>query len=419
MLGLRLDEPLPLAGLEPALDRDALGAARAARARRAHRRQRQRDAHADRAGSVPRRRRHRRAPGVAFARGDDVTAPRPRPQRAPAADPDPRRRGVRRHGPAGRLEEPRRAGRDRECRRRPCATSSPSSSGSACSRIRTRRRAASRPTAATATTSTGCSSAASRGRPSFPLDLARGAQRGRVRAAGDDGDALAGHAADRARLGAAAPGRDRPPRRGAAAPAADRDGGRDHLDRRGDEARLRVRRPSRSRPRALGGRSTSTTGSSGSRSAAASFAGVSSIPASGSPSATSSPCCAPAFNEAEDEDRRVYVGGTAGLLDDVRDDELASYRPLIDLLERRRALLDLLAEALDPRRPFVRVGDELANPALRDLALVGAAYGIANRTLGAVSLIGPTRMDYDKAIRTVRSAASELSRFAEEIYGDN
>jgi hypothetical protein len=28
-------------------------------------------------------------------------------------------------------------------------------------------------------------------------------------------------------------------------------------------------------------------------------------------------------------------------------------------------------------------------------------------------------MDYDKAIRTVRSAAAELSRFAEIIYTDN
>ncbi len=51
------------------------------------------------------------------------------------------------------------------------------------------------------------------------------------------------------------------------------------------------------------------------------------------------------------------------MLDEVRDEELGSYRSLIELLERRRTLLDLLAEALDPRRPFVRVGDELANPA--------------------------------------------------------
>src|SRR5581483_9938401 len=95
---------------------------------------------------------------------------------------------------------------------------------------------------------------------------------------------------------------------------------------------------------------------------------------------------APAFVEAEDDEQRVFVGGAAGMLDGVRDEELGTYRSLIDLLERRRTLLDLLAEALDPRRPFVRVGDELATPGVRDLALVGAAYGIANRTLGAVSL---------------------------------
>jgi hypothetical protein len=28
-------------------------------------------------------------------------------------------------------------------------------------------------------------------------------------------------------------------------------------------------------------------------------------------------------------------------------------------------------------------------------------------------------MDYEKALRTVRSAATELSRFVEEIYGDD
>jgi heat-inducible transcriptional repressor len=127
----------------------------------------------------------------------------------------------------------------------------------------------------------------------------------------------------------------------------------------------------------------------------------------------------PTFTELADGGERIFVGGTAGLLDDVGDRDLGSYRALLDLLERRRSLLDLLADALEPRRPFVRVGDELANPALRDLALVGAAYGVTNRTLGAVSLIGPTRMDYPKAIRTVRSAASELSRFAEAMFGDN
>jgi len=128
----------------------------------------------------------------------------------------------------------------------------------------------------------------------------------------------------------------------------------------------------------------------------------------------------PAFMELVGlDEQRLFVGGAAGMLDEVRDDEVAAYRGLLELLEQRRALLDVLAEALDPRRPFVRVGGEIANPALHELALVGAAYGLSNRTLGAVSLVGPVRMDYEKAIRSVRAAASELSRFAAELFGEN
>ena len=54
-------------------------------------------------------------------------------------------------------------------------------------------------------------------------------------------------------------------------------------------------------------------------------------------------------------------------------------------------------EALDPRRPFVRVGHELDDPALRELALVGALRAREPHAR-PVSLIGPMRMDYEKAI---------------------
>jgi heat-inducible transcriptional repressor len=126
-----------------------------------------------------------------------------------------------------------------------------------------------------------------------------------------------------------------------------------------------------------------------------------------------------AFDQAPDEERRLYVGGTAGLLDEMRTEEIGAYRSLLEALEKRAALLDVLAQRLDPRRTFARVGEELEQPGLRELALVGATYGLAHQTLGAVSLLGPLRMDYEKALRTVRGAAHELSRFVEEVYGDD
>ena len=127
----------------------------------------------------------------------------------------------------------------------------------------------------------------------------------------------------------------------------------------------------------------------------------------------------PAFVELVDDEQRVFVGGASGLLDDARAEEREACQRLLAMLEKRAALLELIGEALEPRRPFVRVGNELDHPALRNVSLVGSSYGLTNRPLGAVTLLGPLRMDYSKAIREVRAAAFELSRFVEEVYEPN
>lgn len=124
----------------------------------------------------------------------------------------------------------------------------------------------------------------------------------------------------------------------------------------------------------------------------------------------------PAFTELVSATQRVYVGGAADLLGEVRSEELDAYRGLFELVERRNAVLDVIGEPATTREPYVRVGRELEHPALHQIALVGAAYGLVHRALGAVSLVGPVRMDYEKALGAVRAAASELSRFVESIY---
>lgn len=127
----------------------------------------------------------------------------------------------------------------------------------------------------------------------------------------------------------------------------------------------------------------------------------------------------PAFTELEREEQQLFVGGAAGLLGEAREDELDACRRALGLLERRATLLELIGRTLRSDGPFVRVGGELHDPALRDVALVGAGYGVRTRQLGSVSLLGPLRMDYEKAIRSVRSAAFELSRYVEGVFEDN
>jgi heat-inducible transcriptional repressor len=91
----------------------------------------------------------------------------------------------------------------------------------------------------------------------------------------------------------------------------------------------------------------------------------------------------------------------------------------MDLLERRVVLLRMLRAALGESGVYVRIGHENEIPAMRSLALVAIGYGVAQRKLGAVSVIGPVRMDYAGAIVTVREAAHELSRFVEDAYAEN
>jgi heat-inducible transcriptional repressor len=126
---------------------------------------------------------------------------------------------------------------------------------------------------------------------------------------------------------------------------------------------------------------------------------------------------APAFTElAETAENTLYVEGAARLLSEHRFQDVSQLNALLDALERRVSLLGVLSQALDERDIYVRIGGENAMPALQSLYLVARNYGLPQRNHGTVSVIGPTRMDYARAIRTVREAAMQLSRFVEDIY---
>jgi heat-inducible transcriptional repressor len=128
---------------------------------------------------------------------------------------------------------------------------------------------------------------------------------------------------------------------------------------------------------------------------------------------------APAFGElSSDAEDAVYVEGTAHLFSAGRIEDTTQVNELMSLLEHRVALLRMLRSALDEPGVYVRIGRENELPAMHPLALVATGYGVARRRLGAVSVIGPVRMDYAGAIATVREAAHELSRFVEETYAE-
>jgi len=125
----------------------------------------------------------------------------------------------------------------------------------------------------------------------------------------------------------------------------------------------------------------------------------------------------PAFETVAAGDAEgLHFGGTSRLLENLSREGATQLNDLLAMLEERYNLLELLSEALREDGMYLRIGHEMSAPSLQACSLVAANYGVANRNLGTVSVLGPTRMDYQNVIATVRATADSLSAYLEEIW---
>jgi heat-inducible transcriptional repressor len=126
---------------------------------------------------------------------------------------------------------------------------------------------------------------------------------------------------------------------------------------------------------------------------------------------------APAFSELGGGGEDVlHIEGASRLFSARGITDPAEVAELMALLEERVALLEVLRRALGQPGIYVRIGAENDVPGLQSLSVVAAGYGLAQRRLGTVSVIGPVRMDYPVAIANVRAVARMLSQFVQDVY---
>ncbi|HEY7790076.1 MAG TPA: heat-inducible transcriptional repressor HrcA [Vicinamibacterales bacterium] len=122
------------------------------------------------------------------------------------------------------------------------------------------------------------------------------------------------------------------------------------------------------------------------------------------------------FENLSDE-QRVYLEGTAMLLGDdaVRNGEasIAMLRTLLKMVDEKERLIRLLSEYMDGEGVTVVIGAEHGSPELRPFSLIASAYSEGGR-LGAVGVLGPTRMRYSRTIALVDGVARAMSRLLKD-----
>jgi len=112
------------------------------------------------------------------------------------------------------------------------------------------------------------------------------------------------------------------------------------------------------------------------------------------------------------EDRRLIVRGHANLLDDLTAlQDLERVRQLFDDRETNRGVPDLLGRAESADGVCIFIGSENRLFSLSGSSTIVAPYRDAQgRIVGAIGIIGPTRLNYARVIPTVDYTAKVVSR---------
>jgi len=97
----------------------------------------------------------------------------------------------------------------------------------------------------------------------------------------------------------------------------------------------------------------------------------------------------------------VYMEGVANLLGTEADRQ--SLHAMMAALEEKQRIIDLLTAYVDTRQESVRVVFDLEEhaPEMRDLVLIAAPTLLDGQSHGAVGVIGPKRMQYERAMNAV------------------
>jgi heat-inducible transcriptional repressor len=108
----------------------------------------------------------------------------------------------------------------------------------------------------------------------------------------------------------------------------------------------------------------------------------------------------------------LFVDGTAKMLDHVEFDDICKIKELLETFEEKVKLVKILSACLNTGEAGVRIliGRENSEGRMHNCTLVVAPLHYRDCTVGALGVVGPMRMQYDRAISTVDYIAHLCSR---------
>ncbi len=117
--------------------------------------------------------------------------------------------------------------------------------------------------------------------------------------------------------------------------------------------------------------------------------------------------CGDVFSEAGGN---VYISGLSDMLALPDFYDIDRIKELLKAIEDKHIIVRLLDRISDAEGTQVFIGSENPLDEMKQLSLVAATYKEGSRPIGAIGIIGPTRMNYVDAISIVELTASYITR---------
>ncbi|MDY6893639.1 MAG: heat-inducible transcriptional repressor HrcA [Chloroflexota bacterium] len=121
-------------------------------------------------------------------------------------------------------------------------------------------------------------------------------------------------------------------------------------------------------------------------------------------------------SEEEEPYEDPYIDGLRHILNQPEFSSNNKLAAVIELFEQKRLLKSLLPQVLTEDGVQVFIGGENEQDIMRDFSVIISKYGIPGEVSGAIGVIGPTRIQYNRAIPTVYFLSSVMSELLSELY---
>ena len=95
--------------------------------------------------------------------------------------------------------------------------------------------------------------------------------------------------------------------------------------------------------------------------------------------------------------------------------DVKATRRILEMFYQKNDLVRIMRRDLPYTGVRVYIGEENECEMLSDCSIITCGYTLHDRMVGRIGVIGPTRMDYDHALRTVRCLSELISSKLEEI----